>query len=280
MPADRQHLTFFIDDFGTRTMCKPGDRLPMPAHVFSFGLGGIIVPSEAVRSISDATLNFCGRWNVPHLHGNKIRSGKGKFAFLKKDEARRQSFFEELESLVTDSRITAHACVICRPGYRDRYYERHAEGSRWQMSRTAFDIAVERAAKYARLVGRRLSVAYERSGSAEDRLLESYFEGLVKNGTGFDAANSAIHKPLTQQELAETLLTIWPDGKSNPMLQLADLVVHPLSHRPTGLPNRAYDRLSANGQLLDQRGGADPAVAVKYSCYDEPYKTWTDPGNT
>ncbi|MER9333055.1 hypothetical protein NKJ06_03425 [Mesorhizobium sp. M0293] len=180
MNDDQPHLTFFMDDFGTRTMCKPGDALPMESHIFSFGLGGIIVPSEAVQALSDATIRFCKRWGVPELHGNKIRSGKGKFGFLKQDEERRNLFFEELEALIIDDRITAHACVICRPGYRDRYYEKHAEGSRWQMSRTAFDISVERAAKYARLAGRKLSIAYERSGAVEDRLIENYFEGLLK----------------------------------------------------------------------------------------------------
>ncbi|MBB3352646.1 hypothetical protein FHT70_002579 [Rhizobium sp. BK049] len=280
MNEEQPHLTFFMDDFGTRTMCKPDDTLPMEAHIFSFGLGGIIVPSEAVQELSDATIEFCKRWEVPELHGNKIRSGKGKFGFLKKDEERRNQFFEELEALIIDDRITAHACVICRPGYRDRYYEKHTEGSRWEMSRTAFDIAVERGAKYARLAGRKLSIAYERTGATEDRLIESYFEGLLKNGTGFDGENSSKHKPLTKDELAETLLTIWPDGKSNPMLQLADLVVHPLGHRPTGLKNRAYDRLSQARQIIDLRSGGDETIAVKYSCYDEPYKEWVNPRDT
>ncbi|MEP9373287.1 DUF3800 domain-containing protein [Mesorhizobium sp. KR1-2] len=280
MNDEQPHLTFFMDDFGTRTMCKPGDALPMEAHIFSFGLGGIIVPSEAVQALSDATIKFCKRWDVPELHGNKIRSGKGKFSFLKKDENRKNRFFEELEALIIDERITAHACVICRPGYRDRYYEKHTEGSRWQMSRTAFDIAVERAAKYARLVGRKLSVAYERTGATEDRLIENYFEGLLKNGTGFDSTNSSKHRPLTKDELTETLLTIWPDGKSNPMLQLADLVLHPLGHRPTGLKNRAHDRMSEAGQIIDLRSNGDETIAVKYSCYDDPYKEWVNPRNT
>lgn len=277
---EQPHFVFFMDDFGTRTMCRPGEALPMEAHIFSFGLGGIIVRSDAVDELSTKTKEFCNRWGVPELHGNKIRSGKGKFGFLKTDPERRDLFFADLEDLIIDERIVAHACVICRPGYRDRYYEKHAEGSRWQMSKTAFDISVERAAKYARRSGCGLSIAYERCGEKEDRLIESYFKTLREKGTGFDRDNSAKHQPLTKSELQESLISIWPDGKSNPMLQLADLVLHPLGHRPTGLKNRAYDRMSEAGQIMDARGEGNETIAVKYSCYDEPYQTWENPRNT
>lgn len=195
MNLPHPHLIFFMDDFGTRTLCKPGDTLPMKPDVFSFGLGGIIVPSEAVQELSEKVKALCRRWKVPALHGNKIRAGKGKFGFVKKDAARRQTFLAELEAVIIDKRITAHACVICRPGYRDRYFERHAEPSRWQMSRTAFDIAVERAAKFAMTRDRRLSVVYERSGEREDRLLEAYFRGLLARGTEFDPGNASRHRP-------------------------------------------------------------------------------------
>ncbi|THK33540.1 DUF3800 domain-containing protein [Ensifer sp. MPMI2T] len=265
-----------MDDFGTRTACKATETLPMWSHVFSFGLGGIIVPSEAVHEISSATNDLCARWDVPVLHGNKIRGARGSFGFLKKDENKKARFFQELEELLIDDRITAHACVICRPGYRDRYHDKHPEGVRWQMSRTAFDISVERAAKYARSLKRKLSVVYERTGETEDRLIEGYFQRLRTTGTEFSVENSAQHSPMSSSDLADTLMSIWPDGKGNPMLQLADLVVHPLGHRPTGLRNRAYDRFVESGQLLDARTD-DPTISIKYSCYDDPYKEYVAP---
>jgi hypothetical protein len=269
-----------MDDFGTRTMCKPTEKLPMAAHVFSFGLGGIIVPAEAVSELSQSVHRLCQRWDVPALHGNKIRSAKGKFAFLRENANTREEFFSELEELIIDARILAHACVICRPGYRDRYLAKHPVGSRWHMSRTAFDIAVERAAKYAMQLNKRLSLVYERSGEKEDRLIEGYFHGLKAVGTEFDAQNAGKYRPLSRDELSRILTTVWPDGKSNPMLQLADLVIHPLCHRPTGLPNRAYTRLVNAKQILDFRSDGDPAIAVKYSCYDGAYQSWESPRNT
>ena len=81
MQDQPDHFIFFIDDFGTWTMCKPEDELPMEAHIFSLGLRGVIIPSEAVSELSERTKSFCKAWGIPELHGNKIRSGKGKFGF-------------------------------------------------------------------------------------------------------------------------------------------------------------------------------------------------------
>lgn len=120
-------------------------------------------------------------------------------------------------------------------------------------------------AKYARLVGRKLSIAYEGTGATEDRLVEDYFKGLRENGTGFEVANSSKHKPLTKDELAETLLSIWPDGKKQSHAAIGRSVVHPLDHHPTGSRNRAYDRLSEAGQIIDLRSNGDETIAIKYS---------------
>ncbi|WP_412049011.1 hypothetical protein ACK6D9_14255 [Hoeflea sp. Naph1] len=147
------------------------------------------------------------------------------------------------------------------------------------MSRTAFDISVERAVKYARSQNRQLSVVYERSGKVEDRLIENYFQTLIANGTEFDTQNSKKHEPLSKSELAETLLTIWPDGKNNPMLQIADLLLFPLCNQPTKRPDRAYKKLCEAEQLIDWKHD-DPTIAVKYSCYDGTYKEWVHPQNT
>ncbi len=105
-------------------MCKGAINASSPAHEFSFALGGVIVASEDVDALSKNVTTFCKKWEVPALHGNKIRSGKGKFGFLKKDEDKKAAFFSELDRLVLDDRLIAHACVICRPGYRDRYLGR------------------------------------------------------------------------------------------------------------------------------------------------------------
>lgn len=266
---------FYMDDFGTRTTCKGVTSATSPAHELSFALGGVIVASEDVDALSNKVDAFCEKWEVPALHGNKIRSGKGKFGFLKKDEDRKQTFFTELNELVLDDRLIAHACVICRPGYRDRYLEKYTDGIRWAMSKTAFDISVERAAKMAMRNGRQLDVVYERTGKKEDRLLEGYFADLKVAGMGFCADNSKKYGPLTDAQFADHLNVIWPDGKGNPLLQLADLIVHPVSQITCGKPNRAYEQLVDRKMLLDFKH-EEEAVGVKYSCYDGEYGDWSN----
>ena len=176
-----------MDDFGTRTTCKGATNATSPAHELSFALGGVLVASEDVDAISRNVDSFCKKWEVPALHGNKIRSGKGKFGFLKKDDDRKEAFFAELNRLVLDDRLIAHACVICRPGYRDRYLDRYPDGIRWAMSKTAFDISVERAAKLAMKGGRKLDVVYERTGKKRIDCLRATLQSSRPQVWGFVA---------------------------------------------------------------------------------------------
>lgn len=267
---------FYMDDFGTRTTCKGATTVDSPVHEFSFALGGIIVASEDVEALSKNVRQFCERWSVPSLHGNKIRSAKGKFGFLKGDPAKKEQFYTELEALVVDDRLIAHACVICRPGYRDRYLEKYPDTNRWEMSKTAFDISVERAGKFALGQGRKLDVVFERTGAKEDRLLEVYFAELKSKGMGFCADKSQQYDPLSNATFSELLNIMWSDGKSNPMLQLADLVVHPVCHVTSGKHNRAYEQLCNKKMLLDFKD-QDHTIGVKYSCFDGTYGFWREP---
>ena len=60
------------------------------------------------------------------------------------------------------------------------------------------------------------------------------------------------------------------------MLQLADLVVHPVSQVTSGTHNRAYDQLVSRQMLLDFKH-EDHTVGVKYSCFDGEYGAWKQP---
>lgn len=265
-----------MDDFGTRTTCRGTTTSSSPVHELSFALGGVIVASEAVEPISQNVRAFCERWDVPSLHGNKIRSAKGKFSFLARDPDKRAEFYSGLEDLMLDERLIARACVICRPGYRERYVHKYPDGTRWAMSKTAFDISVERAAKFAMQHRRKLDVVYERTGEKEDRLLERYFDDLKQKGMSFCAESSQQYAPLSTDDFSAHLNVIWGDGKANPLLQLADLVVHPVCHVTSGKQNRAYTRLVERRMLLDFKHESD-AVGVKYSCFDGPYGAWKSP---
>ena len=269
-------FVFFMDDFGTRTTCDGASNKASEPHIFNFSLGGVIVASEDIPALVQKVNDFNIKWAIPHLHGHKIRSRKGEFRFLHDHPETSDEFFNDLNALILDTRLAAHGCVICRPGYRDRYVAKFPEGIRWAMSKTAFDISVERAAKYAMHYGRKLDVVFERSGKTEDRAIERYFDQLKSNGLSFDQETSNRYSPLKADALSSNLGKIWSDGKSNRMLQLADLVVHPISQVTTGKQNRAYDELVAKRMLLDFKH-PDEHIGVKYSCFDGAYNLWSPP---
>lgn len=265
-----QRFVFFLDDFGTRTTCKGKTDINSPSHEYCYALGGVIVAHENIEELAGNVERFCKRWKVPHLHGHKIRSAKEKFSFLKKDPKIKEEFFIDLDSLILDERLIAHGCVICRPGYRERYLSKYHDSKRWKMSKTAFDISVERALKFAISQERELDVVYERSGAKEDRLIESYFNELKAKGTDFDKSKSNIYDPLPAEVFGQSLKSIRQDGKANKMLQLADLVVNPLSQAKLGKENRAYNNLIAKKMLLDFKTDLHE-VSIKYSCFDGEY---------
>ena len=282
MPEDdlNKRYIFYVDDFGTRATCKGTSSEQSTANEFSFALGGVIVAEEDVAKLSLKVEEFCNAWSVPSLHGNKIRTQKGKFSFLKHDKILKTRFFDDLEKLVLDPRLIVHGCVICRPGYRDRYASKYPEGKRWAMSKTAFDISVERAVKFAVHNERQLDVVFERSGKKEDQLLRTYFSELKTNGMSFDNENSKRYRPLNSHQLGGCLNKIWSDNKSNQLLQLADLMVHPIAHNACGKENRAYLSLEQNEMLLDFKH-PDSSISIKYSCFDGKFNLRTAaPKNT
>ncbi len=99
-PEDRLNskYVFYMDDFGTRTTCRGATNASSPAHELSFALGGVIVASEDVDALSKKVKAFCEKWEVPAFHGNKIRSGIGKFGSLKRMRARKQRIFQSWNS--------------------------------------------------------------------------------------------------------------------------------------------------------------------------------------
>lgn len=266
-----EEYTLFLDDCGERTICKPEEKAFHGLNARCFALGGVIVERSQVADIEQKVEEFCKRWRVPFLHGNKIRGKKGAFSFLGRVDSERDQFFEDLNKLVADERLVVHGCIICRPGYRDRYWEKHE--NRWDMSKTAFDIVAERAAKFARNNGKKLSIVYERTGRKEDRKLETYYRDLKSSGMAFDKSNSSKYSPLSAVEFAETLAGINGEGKNNKLLQIADLVIHPICHRTLGKPNKAFEVLLERKRLIDFQSSEDE-IALKYSCFDGPYNAW------
>jgi hypothetical protein len=272
-PPDRPMvdvLNFYLDESGVRhPQRRPGTRA---AHGYDwFALGGVLVNEEDESEVRRLHSDFSSRWNVrTALHSSEIRSQREQFRWLRSlSEPDRCDFYESLYVLMRDAPLTGLACVVDRPGYNSRYLALYQQQP-WLLCKTAFSIVVERAAKYARNLGRRLRVAPERCNSAEDDLLKSYYNSLKINGLPFAVESSEKYSPFTAEQFRETLYEFRLKGKSSPMAQLADLYLWPMCMGGYHESNQPYARLIRDGKLIECLLSSDawPTLGTKYSCFD------------
>ena len=197
---------FYIDDSGSR---HP-DRSPseeMRRHDW-FALGGVVVQESDIEPANQTIDTFRRRWHEmggAPLHSVEIRNRHDSFHWLETaTPERHRQFMTELTALVVGLPVLVLACVIDRPGYNARYAERYGT-QRWQLCKTAFTIAVERAAKYAQMHRGRLRVYVERSDRKTEGRLKSYYEMLRTEGLPFDFESSAKHAPLSRDDFRRVL---------------------------------------------------------------------------
>lgn len=265
-----QTLNFYMDDSGPRYPDqKPGRKAPHGRDWFA--LGGVLVNDEDEQEARDLHAAFLANWGIGEpLHSSEIRSQNENFFWLRDlDKAAQDSFYEELYQTMKNSPVLGLACVIDRPGYDGRYKEKYA-GERWMLCKTAFAVSVERAAKYARSIGRKLRVCPERCNKAENAMMRGYYNELRANGSPFAADTSGKYAPLTAEELTETLYEFDLKHKTSPMAQMADLFLWPICIGGYHKSNRAYERLLGDGKLIEAKleAASWPMLASKYSCFE------------
>jgi len=214
---------------------------------------------------------LCLKWQIAGpLHSSEIRSKSDGFRWLRVlPPEKHAEFMADITALATRTELTAIACVIDRPGYNHRYLARYG-GDRWELCKTAFSIVVERSAKYARELGRRLRVNIERSDKKTDRLIQRYYDELRGSGHPFDTGNAAKYGPYVATDFAETLYEFRTKNKSSPPLQIADLCLWPMclgGYRPDNPP---YLALKNAGTLIDAKLAPSDVESrgIKYSCWD------------
>jgi len=188
-------LNFYMDDSGTRHPDKKPSR-PEGYGDF-FALGGVLIQEEDESLARDLHAHFCDRWAIDcPLHSSEIRHKSKNFTWLGElDSPGRRHFMDDLEALVLGVPVLGLACVVDRPGYNARYREKYGR-QRWSLCRTAFCVSVERAAKYADSIGRRLRVLPEECNPKEDKKLAEYYRTLKSEGSPFDPDASAGYRPL------------------------------------------------------------------------------------
>ena len=260
-------IHFYMDDSGSRDLDRSDERVGSKW----FALGGVLVKEEDEGVIRDRHQKFCSLWDISApLHSYPIRNTQDEFAWIRtlsaQDKAR---FFSELSEFLFDLPVLGMACVVDRQGYNARYKEKYKE-ERWSPCKTAFSIAVERAAKYAHRQGRRLKVLYERSDRDSESKIEGYYRDLRADGMPFAADTSSKYRPFGQGELRHTLWECRKKAKSSPPMQIADLFLFPICVGGYDPDYRIYKEMRARKLVLDDHlEEAEAAtMGVKYSCFE------------
>lgn len=262
-------LNFYIDESGTRRPDKKPGRLPKHGHDW-FGMGGVLIKSSDEIVAREIYKDFCAKWNIDYpLHSSEIRAKDDNFAWVGRlQKAEHDQFYEDLYQVMKKSPFVGLACVIDRPGYKERYEARYGKQS-WILCKTAFNIAVERAAKYANELGLRLRVLPEECNKAEDNLIKGYYKALKEIGQPFNPTTSCKYAPLDAVNFNSTLFELKFKKKSSPMIQMADLYLWPMCIYGYDNTNYPYRRLREDGKLIEcvvPKQDWD-VRATKYSCF-------------
>jgi hypothetical protein len=183
---------------------------------------------------------------------------------------RAEAFLSDLGKLICEIPAYAIACVVHRPGYNDRYGKKYGQ-QRWSLCKTAYRIVVERSAREAQKVERKLLVHVEWTGKKENQMIRQYHSDLQTQDSYFDPITSGKYRPMKKEEF-ERLLFKEPKFfmKSNAPGQLSDIVTYPIvkgRYDPTYPP---YLEMRAAGRLIDALFDESEREirGIKYSCFD------------
>lgn len=265
-PYEEGEFALYLDESGSP---KPDSN----DSARFFAMGGVLIERSNEHTIKTLVVDFKSRWKIADeipLHGSEIRSRKKRFAWLGRLSDEEQALFmEDLTDTIIHCPMLVHACIVSRDGYLKRYLNKYGENT-WEMMKSAFSIAVERAAKYAALKNGKLMIYIESAGKKEDTLLKQYFNELRSQGHPFDSAKASRYSPLSTGELFRLLRGIDSKKKSNPVMQLADLCLYPVIQGKEQPDNKAFLALKNAKLLVDcyLEPNQVSELGIKYYCFD------------
>lgn len=236
-----------------------------------FGLGGYLLKEHDKSIVRQAHQQFCEAWSISEpFHMTDMLSCRKKFSWLGKlTEKRKSQFWVEYKDMLSSVPAMGTGCIISRPGYVARGYLENYPNSKWLLCRSAFDITIERAAKYAKSIDAKLDVVFE-SDIPMNNIMKGYFTNLKENGLSFDN-NAGKYEPFSQQDFSETLGTIEYKAKASPYLQLADSYIYAIARQKYDRHFDIFCRLRDYRRIINfALGDADliKAMGIKYYCFD------------
>lgn len=269
MPLRNSEFLLYMDESGSRDPDKhPRQTTAEPNW---FGIGGILVRAADKPRIEVAMAALRGRWpqiGDQPFRSYDIRNRSGRFRWLADlEEGELQAFYDDLSNMIASQPIVVLGCVVHRPGYNERYLKKYGS-RRWKLCKTAFHIAVERAAKYVCHHEGRMRVYVERSDKATEQQLKSYYEAMREVGAPFSQQTSEKYHPMPVDALRPTLLEFGVKTKESNLMQLADLVLWPICRGGYVPEDRAYQLLQSKQLLLDSHCTQENGLlGIKYFCF-------------
>lgn len=262
-------LNFYVDDSGTRHPDHAGSTGSSTRDWFA--LGGVLINEEDESTCRHQYAQFRDKWQIAYpLHSSDIRHAAANFRWLRTaNKTEQQKFMQDITKFLTTIPAIGLACVIDRPGYDERYTKKYGR-DKWLLCKTAFSIAVERAAKYALSTGRKLNIYIERCNPTDDRKIIGYHTSLKQSGQPFDPQNSQKYGPLNGKQLASVLYDVKLKYKTSPGIQIADLYLWPMCMGGYHKSNKPYALLKKAGKLMDALCPEERTaeLGIKYSCFD------------
>jgi len=264
-------LNLYIDESGSRHLDRPGAQTRRGDDWFS--LGGILIKEADEATAQQRLADLLAKWpqiRAP-LHMTDMNSERGPFSWVGRlDDEKRTRFWSDLRTFLALVPVAGTACVIDRPGYKARGYGSREGDQKWLLCRSAFDILLDRSAKYALQTKQRLRVFYERADPVTDGRIEGYFHNLRANGLAFDAQVSAKYQPISQPEFQATLLDIEGKPKNSRIMQIADCYIYSISRGAYNRKFHVYRRLMESGKLITTQVPGEQAtiLGIKTYCFD------------
>ena len=263
-------LIYYMDETGNRHPDKKSTQ--ERAGRDWFALGGYLLREDDKGAVLALHKQFCGEWAITEpFHITDMLATRKKFAWLGKlSDKDRSRFWEEYKHMLSSIPALGSACVISRPGYVARGYIADFPDTKWLLCRSAFDITIERAAKYAKHIGAKLDVVFESDGPI-NATMKGYFRNLKENGLAFDEGRAAKYEPFTKDDFQETLGTIEYKSKASPYLQFADSYVYAIARQKYDRHFGVYCRLRDRKRIINfalEEPALIKAMGIKYYCYD------------
>ncbi len=229
--AEFSDYVVYVDESGDHNLTSPNPEFPMFTLAFCVFRKDEYI-SQVVPAVESLKFDVWGH-DAVILHEADIRKQSGPFSFLREGPAARDTFFTQLNALITDAPFDVIAATIDKRRLVSKYaypMNPYAIALLFCMERLLEFLANQGQS------GRRVAVIFEARGRNEDRDLEVEFRRICANQASWGYRRFDFSR-------ASFDLVIVSKRANSSGLQLADLVARPIALRALrpDQPNRAWN---------------------------------------